>query len=164
MFKLDEKVFCPYFGVGTVGDIKKMQVAGELRSYYEILFSLPEMKLMIPVKEVKDRGIRKLTTHQKMEQVLKVLSERPPLSDWNNFNQQVRQKIKSSNLKEVAEALRDLLRKKYKKELSWTERILYNRALNIFASELACVESISDEEAKKIIINHFNKVNPPNPH
>lgn len=164
MFKLDEKVFCPYFGVGTVGKIKKMRVSGELRSYYEILLSMPDMKLMIPVGEVKDRGIRKLTTQQKMEQVLKVLTERPPLNDWNSFNQQVRQKIKSSNLTEVAEALRDLLRKKYEKELSWTERVLYKRALNIFASELACVKGITNEEAKEIIIKHFNKVNPPNPH
>jgi CarD family transcriptional regulator len=161
---LDEKVFCPYFGVGTVGKIKKMRVSGELRSYYEILLSMPDMKLMIPVGEVKDRGIRKLTTQQKMEQVLKVLTERPPLNDWNSFNQQVRQKIKSSNLTEVAEALRDLLRKKYEKELSWTERVLYKRALNIFASELACVKGITNEEAKEIIIKHFNKVNPPNPH
>ncbi len=153
MYKIGEKVVYPVHGVGTVEAIEKKLILGKKEEYYVIRMVSNDMKVMIPVKNEKSTGIRSITGKNGIKKILGILKDSGGEleRDWklryeNNFN-----KVKSGNIADVAEVVRDLFQRGSGQELSTMERRLYENAYNLVAYEVASSKEVDIETANNIV-------------
>lgn len=138
MVAIGDKVVYPMHGAGVIEAIEEHEVLGATQKYY--VFTMPdrEMKVMIPMNNVEHVGLRSVINDQEVSEVLAVLQDLPQddSGNWNRrFNRNLA-KIKSGNICEVAEVVRNLMRQDNLKKLSTGERRLLDTAKHILISEL----------------------------
>ena len=136
-------------GVGQVEGIEKQTISGIDVSLYVINFAKDRMRLKIPVMRAKDSGLRALSSGKHMDDAIKTLKGRARIrrTMWSRRAQEYETKINSGDPVAIAEVLRDLKRSNDDTEQSYSERQIYEVALERLAREVAAVESITEGAA-----------------
>ncbi len=148
-FKANEFVVYPAHGVGRIVSIEEQTIAGAKLELYVVDFLKERMRLRVPTSKCEAYGMRKLAEKPLVEQSLKVLRGRARVKRtmWSRRAQEYEAKINSGDLIAVAEVVRDLFRSDRQPEQSYSERQLYEAALDRMGREIAAVRKVSDEEA-----------------
>jgi CarD family transcriptional regulator len=153
MFGIGDKVVYPMHGAGIIEDIEVKTILGEDKKYYILNLPLKEMKVMIPFDNTEDLGLRPVVDEDKLEEVISLL--RQGLSEMNsNWNRRFREntdKLKTGDILEVAEVVRNLMIMDDKKGLSTGERKMVNNSTKYLLSEICLAKDIDMEEAKRIL-------------
>jgi CarD family transcriptional regulator len=148
-FASGDFVVYPTHGVGRVQGIEKQEIAGTELKVIVIDFEKERMTLRVPVAKAKDSGLRKLSSRQKIDVALKTLKGRSRVRRvmWSRRAQEYEAKINSGDPVSIAEVLRDLHRNVGQPDQSYSERQIYQAALDRLARELAAVEKIDELKA-----------------
>ncbi|WP_297789971.1 CarD family transcriptional regulator [uncultured Anaerococcus sp.] len=153
MFKIGDKIVYPMHGAGTIDSIEKKEFLGEEKDYFILKMPIGDMDISIPTSKINDMNIRDVITKEEGDRVLRILDEDPTdMSDnWTVRYRQNQEILKTGNVYEVAEMVRNLAILDKDKGLSTTEKKLLNRARRILASELVMAGSLKKEEAEAMI-------------
>ena len=150
-FQTGDHVVYPAHGVGRITGIESQTVAGMSLEVFVIAFDQDKMTLRVPTSKVKTGGLRALSGPTIMDDALKTLTGRARIKRamWSRRAQEYEAKINSGDLISIAEVVRDLHRATDQPEQSYSERQLYESALDRMAREVAAIESVNREEAIK---------------
>jgi CarD family transcriptional regulator len=148
-FKTNEFVVYPAHGVGKIVSIEEQTIAGAKLELYVVDFLKEKMRLRVPTAKCESYGMRKLAEKPVIEHALKILKGRARVKRtmWSRRAQEYEAKINSGDLIAVSEVVRDLFRSDRQPEQSYSERQLYEAALDRMAREIAAVKKVPDEEA-----------------
>ena len=152
-FKTGEFVVYPAHGVGQIMAIEEQEIAGAKLELFVINFVKDKMTLRVPTAKIVSVGMRKLAPPETVKKSLDTLKGRARIKRtmWSRRAQEYEAKINSGNLVAIAEVVRDLFRSESQPEQSYSERQLYEAALDRMVRELAAVEDITETEAVKEI-------------
>jgi CarD family transcriptional regulator len=152
-FKTSEHIVYPAHGVGQIVAIEEQEIAGYKLELFVITFAKDKMTLRVPISKIASVGMRKLSAGDIMTKALDTLKGRARVKRtmWSRRAQEYEAKINSGDLVAIAEVVRDLHRAETQPEQSYSERQLYEAALDRMARELAAVEKLTDSEAVKKI-------------
>jgi len=158
-FKTSEFIVYPAHGVGQITAIEEQEVAGHTLELFVIEFDKDKMRLKVPVAKAASIGMRKLAENELVERSLKVVQGRARIKRtmWSRRAQEYDAKINSGDLISIAEVVRDLYRADNQPEQSYSERQLYEAALDRMAREIAAVNKLSETEAVRLIETNLNK-------
>ncbi|SFI55537.1 CarD family transcriptional regulator [Aerobium aerolatum] len=158
-FKTGEYIVYPAHGVGQIAAIEEQEVAGMTLELFVIDFQKDKMRLKVPVAKATTIGMRKLSETDYVDRALKVVQGRARVKRtmWSRRAQEYDAKINSGDLISIAEVVRDLYRAETQPEQSYSERQLYEAALDRMAREIAAVNKLSDTEAVRLIETNLNK-------
>ena len=148
-FNEGDYVVYPTHGVGKVASIERQRIAGHELELFVITFDRDRMTLRVPVPKARMSGLRKLSTRSVMDDALGKLRGRAKVKRamWSRRAQEYEAKINSGDPISIAEVVRDLHRNANQPDQSYSERQIYEAALERLASELAAVEAILPEQA-----------------
>jgi CarD family transcriptional regulator len=152
-FHNGDYVVYPTHGVGKIASIERQSIAGLDLELIVIRFEKEKMTLRVPTEKAKVAGLRKLSSHQQMDIALATLKGRSRISRamWSRRAQEYEAKINSGDPVSIAEVVRDLHRNAGQSDQSYSERQIYEAALERLARELAAVERIErDAAAQKL--------------
>ena len=158
-FKVLEYVVYPAHGVGQITSIDEQEVAGYKLELFVISFVKDKMILKVPTPKVVSVGMRKLAEPPVVKRALDTLMGRARVKRtmWSRRAQEYEAKINSGDLVSIAEVVRDLYRSDAQPEQSYSERQLYEAALDRMAREIAVVQKLTDQEALKFIDEQLQK-------
>lgn len=161
MFNIGEKIVYPMHGAGVIESIEEREILGEKRKYYIMQMPIGDMQVMIPLDQVDDIGIRKVIDSKEVENVLDVLgSEITKMhKNWNRRYRANMDLIKTGDIYEIAEVVRNLTLMDKEKGLSTGERKMLSNARQILVSEIVLVAGIHEEEAISLIEDVILKQN-----
>lgn len=153
MFKVGDNIVYPMHGVGKIDAVEKKTVLGKRAEYYLISLVNSGMKVMIPVKNASEIGLRSIIAKKDINKVVDILtkSETTQEDDWKQRYQNNIDKVKSGSVFEVSAVARDLFRRSQEHDLSIMERKLYENAYQLITNELALVKKIDVEEAGNFV-------------
>ena len=148
-FSTGDFVVYPTHGVGRIDGLETQTIAGQELQLFVIRFEKEKMTLRVPVGKAKTAGLRRLSTRKVMESALKTLKGRARVKRtmWSRRAQEYEAKINSGDPVSIAEVVRDLHRSADQPDQSYSERQIYQAALDRLSRELAAVERIEDEQA-----------------
>ena len=148
-FKAKDFVVYPAHGVGQILDIEEQEVAGHRLELFVINFDKEKMTLRVPTNKAQSVGMRKLSDANVVDSALETLRGRARIKRtmWSRRAQEYEAKINSGDLISIAEVVRDLYRSERQPEQSYSERQLYEAALDRMAREVAAVERIGEDAA-----------------
>lgn len=143
-FKVKDKIVYPAHGVGTIISLEKQQVAGIPIELFVIDFDQEKMKLRVPTGKAKAAGMRPLSDDKTVKDAITTLKGRARIKRtmWSRRAQEYDAKINSGDIKLVAEVVRDLYRGDDQPEQSYSERQLFEAALDRMAREVAAVRKV----------------------
>lgn len=152
-FKTGEYVVYPAHGVGQITSIEEQEVAGFKLELFVVHFIKDKMTLRVPTSKIASVGMRKLAETNVMKKALDTLTGRARIKRtmWSRRAQEYEAKINSGDLVAIAEVVRDLYRSDAQPEQSYSERQLYEAALDRVARELSAVQRLTETEALKAI-------------
>ena len=157
MFNVGDKKLYPMHGAGTIDSIEEKDILGEKQSYY-ILKMPSDVKVMIPTAKAEEEGVRNIIDKQSAEKVFKVLSQDETEME-KNMNKRYRDnmdKMKSGDIYEVADVVRNLSFKQKEKGLSTGEKKMLNNAKQILVSELVLAEHATQDVIEEEIDSKIN--------
>lgn len=148
-FAAGDFVVYPAHGVGFVEGVETQTIAGMEITLYTISFEKDRMRLKLPVSKVKASGLRKLSSKDRLKDALATLQGRSQTRRimWSRRAQEYEAKINSGDPVSIAEVLRDLKREGDQSEQSYSERQIYQAALERLAREVAAIEKIDEKKA-----------------
>lgn len=148
-FVQGDYVVYPAHGVGQIEGVETQSIAGMEVRLYAISFEKDRMRLKIPVMKAESAGLRMLSTTDRMGDALKTLKgkSRVRRTMWSRRAQEYETKINSGDPVAIAEVLRDLKRSNDDTEQSYSERQIYQSALERLAREVAAVQDITEMKA-----------------
>ena len=152
-FKTNEFIVYPAHGVGQIISIEEQEVAGATLELFVINFVKDKMTLRVPTAKIVSVGMRKLADAPIVKRALETLKGRARVKRtmWSRRAQEYEAKINSGDIVAIAEVVRDLFRSDQQPEQSYSERQLYEAALDRLAREIAAVQRITETEAIKEI-------------
>jgi CarD family transcriptional regulator len=149
LYKVGDKVVYPHHGAGTVVKREKREVLGEKREYLTIKILHNDMTVNVPADNAERVGLRKVIDEEAVKKVVKYLTsggtEMP--KNWNRRFKHNRDKMKTGDIYELAEVVRNLALRDGEKGLSTGEKQMYVKAKKILASELMYAKTMSEDEA-----------------
>ena len=150
-FAAGDHVVYPTHGVGKILRIERQMIAGFELELMVVEFERDKMTVRVPLTKVNSVGIRKLSTPQKMKSALETLKGRARVKRamWSRRAQEYEAKINSGDPVSIAEVVRDLHRNAGQPDQSYSERQIYESALDRLVRELAAVERIDEDSAGK---------------
>jgi len=142
-------VVYPAHGVGQIEGVETQTIGGMSVTLYTVSFEKERMRLKIPVMKAKAAGLRKLSSSDRLSDALQTLKGRSRVrrTMWSRRAQEYEMKINSGDPVAIAEVLRDLKRSNDDNEQSYSERQIYQSAMERLAREVAAVKDISEIEA-----------------
>jgi CarD family transcriptional regulator len=145
-FAAGDLVVYPSHGVGKITAIETQEIAGHTLSVFVVTFDKDRMTLRVPLGKAKASGLRKLSSQKEMEAALAKLRgrSRAKRTMWSRRAQEYQAKIASGDPASIAEVVRDLFRNSSQPEQSYSERQIYQAALDRLVREVAAVESIDE--------------------
>ena len=158
-FNAGDLVVYPTHGVGKITAIETQEIAGHTLNVFVVLFDKDRMTLRVPLAKAKVSGLRKLSSRKEMDAALAKLRgrSRAKRTMWSRRAQEYEAKINSGDLISIAEVVRDLHRAENQPEQSYSERQLYESALDRMAREVAAIEQIDREAAIGILTKSLQK-------
>ena len=157
MFNIGDKIVYPMHGAGTIDAIEEKNILGEKQNYY--IIKMPgEVKVMVPTDKAEEVGVRNVIGKDEAAKVMSVLgqNETEMSQNWNKRYRDNMDKMKSGDIYEVADVVRNLSFKQKEKGLSTGEKKMLNNAKQILVSELVLAEHASQEEVEKLVENKIN--------
>jgi CarD family transcriptional regulator, regulator of rRNA transcription len=158
-FKTNEFVVYPAHGVGQILAIEEQEIAGAKLELFVINFIKDKMTLRVPTAKVANVGMRKLSDPALVKRALETLKGRARVKRtmWSRRAQEYEAKINSGDIVAIAEVVRDLYRSDSQPEQSYSERQLYEAALDRLSREIAVVQHSTETEAVKEIEGQLAK-------
>jgi CarD family transcriptional regulator len=158
-FKTNEYVVYPAHGVGQILAIEEQEIAGAKLELFVINFIKDKMTLRVPTAKVANVGMRKLSDPTLVKKALETLKGRARVKRtmWSRRAQEYEAKINSGDIVAIAEVVRDLYRSESQPEQSYSERQLYEAALDRLSREIAVVQHSTETEAVKEIESQLAK-------
>ncbi len=165
MFSPDQTVVYPAQGVGIVERLERREIGGMVAEFYIIRILTNNITAMVPVTNAAAVGLRTLCSRAEAEKVLAYLRERGSFTgytgqNWNRRCREYTERLKSSDLLDVARVLKELILIGIEKELSFGERRLMEQAMGLVVGELACVLGKDPGEMKTEIEGFFADLRP----
>lgn len=157
MFNVGDKIVYPMHGAGTIDSIEEKNILGESQAYYVI--KMPgEVKVMVPTAKAEQIGVRNVIGREEAEKVISILGEDETemSQNWNKRYRDNMEKMKSGDVYEIADVVRNLAFKQKEKGLSTGEKKMLSNAKQILVSELVLAEHASQEEVEELIENKIN--------
>lgn len=156
MFSIGDKIVYPMHGAGVIESVEEREILGELKRYYVMRMPIGEMKVMVPISSVNDIGLRKVIDEDGVTKVLTILQDKdsPMSANWNRRYRSNMEKIKSGNIYELAEVVRNLWSRDKEKGLSTGEKKMLDNARQILVSELVLAKD-SEEANIRIMIEEY---------
>ncbi|MDW7673775.1 MAG: CarD family transcriptional regulator [Bacillota bacterium] len=157
MFKIGDKVVYPMHGAGVIEAIEEKEVLGSRRRYYIMRLPVGDMKVMVPMDNVGDLGLRQVVDEESLKIVFSILQDHHcnMSTTWNKRYRNNMEKIKSGDICQVAEVVRNLALREKEKGLSTGERKMLENARQILISELALVKDSKAEAMETMIEEMF---------
>ena len=153
VYEVGDKVVYPHHGAGTILKKEVKEVLGQRREYLTIQILYNEMTVMVPTENADRAGLRKVISHEAVEDVVAVLhdggSQMP--KNWNRRFKHNRDKMKTGDIYELAEVVRNLSIRDLDKGLSTGEKQMFGRAKKILASELMYARDMTEDEAAEYL-------------
>jgi CarD family transcriptional regulator len=158
-FKLNEFVVYPAHGVGQIVAIEEQEVAGFKLELFVISFSKDKLTLRVPTSKVSGVGMRKISDPDTAKRSLDILTGRARVKRtmWSRRAQEYETKINSGDINAIAEVVRDLYRSEAQPEQSYSERQLYEAALDRMVREIAAVQKSNEIDALKTVEAQLQK-------
>jgi CarD family transcriptional regulator, regulator of rRNA transcription len=158
-FKLSEFVVYPAHGVGQIVAIEEQEVAGFKLELFVISFSKDKLTLRVPTSKVSGVGMRKISDPDTARRSLEILTGRARVKRtmWSRRAQEYESKINSGDINAIAEVVRDLYRSEAQPEQSYSERQLYEAALDRIVREIAAVQKSTEIDALKTVEAQLQK-------
>jgi CarD family transcriptional regulator len=158
-FKKGDYIVYPAHGVGRVTGVEKETVAGFDIEVYVVSFEQDKMTLRVPTAKATSAGMRPLANDKVLKDALKTLKGKAKVKRtmWSRRAQEYEAKINSGDLISIAEVVRDLHRHEDQPEPSYSERQLYESALDRMAREVAAVENVDRDKALEILSESLQK-------
>jgi CarD family transcriptional regulator len=158
-FKLNEFVVYPAHGVGQIVSIEEQEVAGFRLELFVISFSKDKLTLRVPTSKVTGVGMRKISDPDAARRSLDILTGRARVKRtmWSRRAQEYETKINSGDINAIAEVVRDLYRSEAQPEQSYSERQLYEAALDRMVREIAAVQKSTEIDALKAVEAQLQK-------
>ena len=158
MFYVGDNIVYPMHGAGTIDAIEEKEILGEKHQYYVI--KMPgEVKIMVPTAKAESMGVRSVIDGQSANKVLQLLEQdETEMSDnWNKRYRENLDKMKTGDIYQVADVVRNLsFKQKEKGSLSTGEKKMLNNAKLILVSELVLAEHASKDEIEKLVDNKID--------
>jgi len=160
LFSVGDRVVYPMHGAGVIESIEEKEILGALKRYYVMKLPLGEMKVLIPTDNITQVGLRGVIEKDDVPQVFVILKgEQPEMStNWNRRYRNHLEKIKSGDIYEVAEVVRNLMLRDREKGLSTGESKMLDTARQILISELILVQETESTEITSVLDNIFDQV------
>lgn len=148
-YRVNEHIVYPAHGVGQIVEISSQEIAGMQLELFVINFDKEKMVLRVPLDKAKQIGMRKLADADTLDGAIKTLRGRARVKRtmWSRRAQEYEAKINSGDLIAIAEVVRDLFRNENQPEQSYSERQLYEAALERMAREVATIRKVTEDEA-----------------
>jgi CarD family transcriptional regulator len=158
-FKINEWIVYPAHGVGRIVAIDEQEIAGIALELFVITFEKDKMTLRVPTGKSESVGMRKLAEEPTVKKAIETLKGRARIKRtmWSRRAQEYEAKINSGDLIAIAEVVRDLYRSESQPEQSYSERQLYEAALDRMAREIAVVEKLDERGAVQRITDVLAK-------
>jgi CarD family transcriptional regulator len=158
-FRLNEFVVYPAHGVGQIVAIEEQEVAGFRLELFVISFSKDKLTLRVPTAKVSGVGMRKISDPDTARRSLEILTGRARVKRtmWSRRAQEYETKINSGDINAIAEVVRDLYRSEAQPEQSYSERQLYEAALDRMVREIAAVQKSNEIDALKTVEGQLQK-------
>ena len=157
MFNVGDKIVYPMHGAGTIDAIEEKNILGENQAYY--IIKMPgEVKVMVPTAREEQIGVRNIIGKEEAEKVISILGEDETemSQNWNKRYRDNMEKMKSGDVYEIADVVRNLAFKQKEKGLSTGEKKMLSNAKQILVSELVLAEHASQEEVEELIDNKIS--------
>ena len=159
-FKIGETVVYPKHGVGEIISIETMEIASIKTKFYIVKMEQAKLTIRVPLDKQEEVGLRKISSKKIIEDVFTTLKLKPKIRRimWSRRAQEYDSKIFSGDPIKISEVVRDLYRKNSQPEQSYSERQMFQVALERLAREVAAVEKTDYFQAtEKIETTLFNK-------
>lgn len=159
MFNLGDKVVYPMHGAGVIETLESKEILGEVKSYYVLKMPIGEMKLMIPVDNVNNIGLRNIIDKSLVEGVYDILKQAAVLNDsnWNKRYRDNMVKMKTGDIFEVAQVVRDLTYRDREKGLSTGEKKMLVSAKQMLVSEISLSTDADSNGIQEYLESIINK-------
>lgn len=153
MFQVGDKVVYPMHGAGIIEAIEEREVLGEIRQYYVMHLPVGNMKVFVPLGNVGSLGLREVISRSEIQEVLSVLKSKKVTTTqaWNRRYRANLEKIRSGNILDVAEVVRNLAQRDKEKGLSTGEKKMYENAYQILLSELVLADESEEQQVRQLI-------------
>ncbi|MBK1809397.1 transcription factor YdeB [Clostridium sp. YIM B02505] len=155
MFKIGDKIIYPMQGAGIIDRVEEKEISQIKCSYFIINMVNNSMQVMIPQDKISNSGIRPVSDEETLELVLQSFSTNDvELGDALNYKERYQtnlRKVKSGDLKEGSEVVRDLLLLNSKKPLNSSEKQMLNTAKKLLVGEISLIKNITEAEASNLI-------------
>lgn len=158
-FKTNEYVVYPAHGVGQIISIEEQEIAGMNLELFVINFEQDKLTLRVPVTKVKSVNMRKLANDDDVTRALKTVTGRARVKRtmWSRRAQEYEAKINSGDLDYISEVVRDLYRSEDQPEQSYSERQLFEQAMDRMSREISVVRKITLTEGEQVILKELAK-------
>lgn len=160
MFNIGDKVVYPMHGAGIIKAIEEKEILGATKKYYIMSIPLGDMKVMIPMDNVKKIGLRQVIGEEEVKQVFNILRSRHSALgvSWNRRYRINLEKIRTGSIFEVAEVVSSLMLREKEKGLSTGERKMLENARQILVSELVLAKGLDEDKVldilKEVVFEH----------
>ena len=160
MFKTGDLAVYPAHGVGVIERIENQEISGCDQEFYVMRILDNDMKIMIPIQNVDNVGLREIIGQKEIPKLYSILRKRDVIIDnqtWNRRYREYMDKIKTGSVYEVAEVYRDLLMLKLEKDLSFGERKMLDTARSLLVKEISLAQKVKEEEIEKDLDQIFSQ-------
>lgn len=153
MFNIGDRVVYPMHGAGTIEGVEEREILGKTHRYYVLRLPIGDMKVMIPVDNTKEIGLRDVIGADEVDKVMLVLRQECTAmsTNWNRRYRSNLEKIKSGDIYEVADVVRNLAGREREKGLSTGERKMLDSAKEILISELILAKNWDREKTMSVL-------------
>ncbi len=162
MFKKGDLAVYPAHGVGIIEKIESQEISGCIQEFYIIRILDNNMKIMVPIQNVDNVGLREIIGQSEVPKLYSILKKKDVIIDnqtWNRRYREYMDKIKTGSVFEVAEVYRDLLMLKEEKDLSFGERKMLDTARSLLVKEISLAKKVAEKQIEK----DLDKIFTPNP-
>ncbi|KZE63851.1 transcription factor YdeB [Fictibacillus phosphorivorans] len=150
MFQIGDNIFYPMHGVGLIEAIEEKEFPDQKQQYYVIKMSISNMQVMIPANKILSSNIRPVTDLLALKQIIHIFQhgESEELLTWKQRYKINSDKLKTGEIQEGAEVVRDLMRMKKEKALNASEKVMLDNAYGFLISELEVIKGITETQIK----------------
>jgi CarD family transcriptional regulator len=153
LFRVGDKVVYPHHGAAIIQGLEEKELYGEKKQYFVLRLAYGDLTLMVPADNTEEVGIRDVIARKELDKVFKVMKAkecRMP-SNWSRRFKTHVEKLRSGDIFQVAEVVRNLARREKEKGLSAGEKRMLSRARQILVSEVTFAADVNEEEAEKML-------------